>query len=209
MMRIQAAFLTIAFALSALPVHGLSQPRQPALPLESSIYLEPLEVFQIPRLRLSGRQTMQMDVAEFLEVSRSDNGESFALQQRFFPDNRFSIYLYPNSAISGGISQASVAKYVQDMKGQADRQGQYFEIIEMPQPPTAPAKIRYLGAKPFTTLYSFNRKINGKPTPILVLDSWAQLGDYTYLVRVEAPADRFDTFFRQVKSVANTLHFIE
>jgi len=205
MKRLIVLFLAnVALAGAAL---ALSQPRTGALPLETSIHMEQLETVQIPRLRLSGRETIQMDTRDFLEVMKGEQGESLVLNQRLLPSNRMSFYMYPNASVPGSVTPGSLAQSLRKQKDEAERQDAFFEILELPASTTGPAKIRFLGAKPITATYVVMKEIGGQPQKIVVMDSWAELGDHTYLLRIEAPEARFDHFFNQMRRLANTMHF--
>ncbi|MGE9295040.1 MAG: hypothetical protein ACQKBV_01955, partial [Puniceicoccales bacterium] len=189
------ALLTLLSTAVSIPaVSGLTQPSS-AMPIQSSIYMEPLESVEIPRIRLSGRTTLQMNSPEGLEVTKPEGSESFVLHQRYLPNNRFIVSVYPNSSVSGDVTPESLTRDLNRRATEAERRKQLFEIIELPASEDEPSKLDFLGARPISATYAVNREIDGKTQKFIIMDSWAEVGELTYLVRIEAPADRFKQFY--------------
>ncbi|GHB95242.1 DUF4148 domain-containing protein [Cerasicoccus arenae] len=206
-MKKQLILSGVLSAVLTLPALAFTQPNS-AYPLKAEVVTELLETMQMPRIRLEGKHNIQLDYIDFFDLAKP-NKESFLITQNLLPDNKMSLSVYPNSAISGGISQQTVSKYLRTRSEDAARKQEYFEIITMPESDAGPTKIRFLGAKPITVEYAIKRIIDGEPKRIIVQDSWAELEGETYLLRIEAPEDRFKQFFAQCKGIANSMYFVD
>lgn len=197
--------LTSLALFTALPI---SLPAAPVYPMTAKIVTEKLEAVELPRIRLSGKQDIQMDYYDALEIGKPRN-ESMLLKHRYLPNQEISLTIFNGSELKGGVSVESVARYLRRMSDEAARNKQYFEVITQPEGGEGPAKIRFLGAKPITIEYALTRDIEGKAVRCIVLESWAQMDGQTYLLRVEAPEDRYQQFFGLSKSLAGSMYFVE
>lgn len=175
--------------------------------MKATFVSERLEAIDMPRIRLEGKRNIQLDNVEIFDVAQPKE-ESFLLTQRFLPDNRMALYVYPSGSIRGGITVGSLNDYMRRLSENAIRRQEFFEVITMPED-EGPTKIRFLGAKPITVEYVVKRIIDGEPQRVKVQDSWAELDGQVYLLRIEAPEDRFDLFFRNAKSLANSMYFLD
>jgi len=193
-------------AILAKPLDAFTEPRSP-MPLKAEIVTEKLESMDIPRIKLSGKRDIQMDYIDIFSIEQPKD-ESVLLQHKFLPSNRFEFYVYPNTSIQGEIDSRNVANYLNRLRNTAVRNDEFFEVVAEPEPEGAPTKIRFLGAKPITIEYVIKREEAGEAYRSKIMEAWAQLDDHTYRLRIEAPEDRFDAFFRQCKSLANSMFFL-
>lgn len=205
-MQMPKRCLLIACLLAGT-LHAFNQPRQP-LSYKVEMTTETIDSMELPRIRLKGDKDIQLDYIEnFLIADAKD--ESLRLTHRYLTNNEMTLFVYPASSIRGGVTNQSVNDYLKRKSQDALRNEELFEIVTPPATNEGSPKMRFLGAKPITVEYVIEREIDGQDTRIMVQESWAELDDQVYLLRIEAPEDRFDTFYRLTKGMANSMYFIE
>ena len=195
-----------AFFLATVSLPAFAPPRSP-LPLKAAIVSERLETMDIPRIKLSGKRDIQMDYLESFDIAKANN-ESVLLTHKFLKSNELSLSAWPATSIQGEIDQKNVADYLRKLGENAKRRQELFEVVTTPAPDGSPTKIRFLGGKPITIEYIILRQIDGEPTRVKVQENWMEMDGAVYMLKIEAPEDRFDTFFRQCKGLANSMYFL-
>lgn len=205
--RTTSAFGIIILTVVTTTVSGFSQPKK-ELPLSFRPVNEQLESMIMQRIRLDGQNAIQMDSPDYMYRDEID-GVSFALVRRYLPNCKFLFYAYPDDEIPGGLSRASVTSYVNALAEKAARNDEPFEILGLPDPTDGRPLIRFLGAKPITVTYTVTRLIEDQPIEFIIRDSWASMRGNTYLLRIEAPAKNFDSFFSQCRLLAGSMHFVD
>ncbi len=202
------ALLTLpSIVFLAAPLIAFTPPRNPAR-LKAEYTTERLETVDLPRIRIDANPDIQMDFLEAFTLTDAKD-ESLLLTHRYRPNLQISLSVWPETSIRGDIDQANVQDYVRRLSENAARNQEHFEVITPPTDDSAPTKIRFLGAKPITLEYIVVRSVNGESTRVMVQESWVQLNEQVYLLRVEAPEDRFNDFFRQCKGLASSMYFVE
>ncbi|WP_309399899.1 hypothetical protein [Cerasicoccus maritimus] len=191
-----AAFAT-PFALPAAQIS----------PLQAKIVTEKLETIEMPRIRLEGERDIQLDYYDGFSITKPKN-ESFLLTHRYLPNHEFSLTVFPDSAIPGGVTPGNISKYLRKLSEGAIRRQEFFEVVTLPTDDNTPTKLRFLGAKPVTIEYIIKREVDGETMRIFVQENWAQLDGTTYLLRIEAPEERFENFFNMAKGMASSMYFI-
>ncbi|WP_309385964.1 hypothetical protein [Cerasicoccus frondis] len=199
-----ALLLGLTASLIALPRFSIAAQ---VYPLTAKMVTEKLESMELPRIRLEGKRDIQLDYYEAFAIDKPKD-ESFLMTHRYLPNLEFSLTVFSSSEIPGGVTADSITRYLRKKSEDAVSRKEYFEVIAMPSNDSEPTKIRFLGAKPITIEYAIKREINGEPTRVIVQENWAQLDGETYLLYLEAPEDRFDSFFKQSKSIANSMFFL-
>lgn len=200
-------FFSFALVLGLATQLQAFSPPSSAESMKAKLVTEQLDNAELTRLRLDAKRPIQMDAIGVFDLAKPD-GASLVLTQKYSSQNQFSFYAYPKTAIRGGITQQSVADFIRRESENAIRRQEFFEVVSMPVE-DGPTKIRYLGGKPLTAEYVIKRTVDGELQRMMVQDSWVELDDMVYRVRIEAQEDQFKNFQSECKSLANSMFFLD
>jgi len=202
-LRRAACLLSLGVSVATKTVSAEDAPRIPLSSIDRyavTSFRERLETFDLTRLRLSGRTGVL--VSEPIRGFRSVPPQG-AASARFVHNasNRLKVEIisFPRRAFGHPLEPATLRAYLENKSENAPPE-QNFEILEMPEKTTGPAKFRFLGERALTLRYAADtgshRIVRG--------ENWVEAGDVVHVVAVEAPPDLFDVLYEDIRATMNS-----
>jgi len=181
-----------------------SYPRIPTAALDRyqvSVVDEQVETMSLPRLRLTGRKTLQMDLlADHISVPTAGRCSARFLIEHA-PDFKVEFFAFPTASLGHPLNDDTLNLYLEGLKLR-HKPEQAFAILE----PSAftesgRSKFRILGQRAMTVRYSF--KLEDKT--VACGENWIERDGTIYMVRILAPARTFDIQFDDVRGAFNSI----
>lgn len=211
MLRRHATLLAITI-LSSFHLHAEQQkpasaqtyPAIPTAALEHytvSVVDEQVETMRLPRLRLTGRKTLQMDILAN-HISMPSKGQCSArLAIANSPDIKIEFLIFSSTSFQYPLNDDSLNLYLAGLKLR-HKPSQAFTILEESAfNENGRAKFRILGQRAMTIRYSFQHD----DQTIICGENWIERDGTIYIVRVQAPSRAFSSEYEDARATLNSI----
>ncbi|MGZ0657205.1 hypothetical protein ACWPKO_03915 [Coraliomargarita sp. W4R53] len=170
-------------------------------PYQISIVDENVEAMRLPRLRLTGRKVLQMDIlADHISIpSKGQCSAQLAVTNA--PDFKIEFFAFPTSSFQHPLNDKTLNLYLEGLRLR-HKPAQDFTILEESAfTERGRSKFRILGQRAMTIRYSSKKE----HTTMVFGENWIERDKTIYMVRVSAPVSAFNLQFEDARTAFNSL----
>lgn len=206
----KAAILVLSLLPCLLGADKLTKIADSAvLPYKATATTEVIETTIMDRLLLDGKYPILMNPLPSMVSRPAPPGYSLLMGSPYNSLIQVGFRVFPDKVFTEDFNAEVMLDYLKELQAQSKKEDN-FEVLVEPFENFGIANFRFLNSRPYVLSYAYTHYDEQQRSIRMIRqEAWSQIGDYYYVVIVQAPERAFPQFLQAVSIPIATMTFID